>query len=119
MRPTLEAFAEGRLEGFSDAESWSFIWRPPHRPRPRAATGCTYASYALLQRLQSAAAVQLQAGDWVSDWFDDRMTDKLIAAGIVLLGELAERVTAGGCWYYILPSMGTAEAQRIALNLPP
>ena len=117
-QPTLEAFAEGRLEGFSDAEVLE-LYREAfptdrktarsHRLRER--------QLALLQRLEGVAAVQPQPGDLVGGWFDDRTADKLTAAGIISLGELQVRIAAGGRWYRTLPAVGKAKAQRIAQHL--
>jgi integrase len=117
-QPTLESFAEGRLEGFSDAEVLE-LYREAfptdrkvarsHRLRER--------QLALLQRLETAAAVQPQPGDLMGGWFDDRTADKLTAAGIISLGELQARITAGGRWYRTLPAVGKAKAQRIAQHL--
>ena len=117
-QPTLEAFAEGRLEGFSDAEVLELYKEAfpadrkatrSHRLRER--------QLALLQRLESVAAVQPQPGDLVGGWFDDRTADKLTAAGIISLGELNARIAAGGRWYRTLPAVGKAKAQRIAQHL--
>ena len=117
-QPTLEAFAEGRLEGFSDAEVLE-LYREAfpadrkvarsHRLRER--------QLVLLQRLEGVATVQPQPGDLVGGWFDDRTADKLTAAGIISLGELQTRITAGGRWYRTLPAVGKAKAQRIAQHL--
>ena len=117
-QPTLEAFAEGRLEGFSDAEVLE-LYREAfpadrkvarsHRLRER--------QLALLHRLEGVAAVEPQPGDLVGGWFDDRTADKLIAAGIISLGELQARIAAGGRWYRTLPAVGKAKAQRIAQHL--
>jgi hypothetical protein len=85
-QPTLQAFAEGRLEGFSDAEVLELYKKAfptdrktarSHRLRDR--------QLALLQRLESAAAVQPQPGDLMAGWFDDRTAEKFTAVGIISL----------------------------------
>ena len=117
-QPTLEAFAESRLEGFSDAEVLELYKEAfpadrktarSHRLRERQLD--------LLQRMERVAAVQPQPGDLVAGWVDDRTADKLTAAGIISLGELNARIAAGGCWYRTLPAVGAAKAQRIARHL--
>jgi integrase len=117
-QPTLEAFAEGRLDGFSDAEVFELYQEafPTDRKAARR-HWLRERQLALLQRLETVAAVQPQAGDLVSGWFDDRTADKLTAAGIISLGELQARIAAGGRWYRTLPAVGKTKAQRIAQHL--
>jgi integrase len=117
-RPTLEAFADGRLEGFSDAEVLE-LYRETFPTDRKAARShrLRERQLALLQRLETAAAVQPQPGDLVGGWFDDRTADKLTAAGIISLGKLQARIAAGGRWYRTLPAVGKAKAQRIAQHL--
>jgi integrase len=116
--PTLETFADGRLEGFSDAEVLELYKEAfpadrkaarSHRLRER--------QFALLQRLETVAAVQPQPGDLVGGWFDELTADRLTAAGIISLGGLNARIAAGGRWYRTMPAVGKAKAQRIARHL--
>jgi integrase len=72
---------------------------------------------ALLRRLERLAAETPLASDLVSGWFDDATADKLVAAGIISLGDLGRRIAAGGRWYRTLPAIGKAKAQRMAHHL--
>ena len=118
-RPALEDFAAERgLDGFSEAEVlelYEEAW-PADR---RAARGqrLRERQLALLRRLQTLAAETPLASDLVSGWFDDATAEKLIAAGMVSLGELGRRIAAGGRWYRTLPAIGKAKALRIAHHL--
>ncbi len=118
-RPSLEDFAAERgLDGFSEAEVlelYEEAW-PADR---RAARGqrLRERQLALLRRLQTLAAETPLASDLVSGWFDDATADKLVAAGMVSLGELGRRIAAGGRWYRTLPAIGKAKAQRMAHHL--
>lgn len=118
-RPALEDFAAERgLDGFSEAEVlelYEEAW-PADR---RAARGqrLRERQLALLRRLERLAAETPLASDLVSGWFDDATAEKLIAAGMVSLGELGRRIAAGGRWYRTLPAIGQAKAQRMAHHL--
>ena len=118
-RPALEDFAAERgLDGFSEAEVlelYEEAW-PADR---RAARGqrLRERQLALLRRLERLAAETPLASDLVSGWFDDATADKLVAAGIVSLGDLGRRIAAGGRWYRTLPAIGKAKAQRMAHHL--
>jgi hypothetical protein len=118
-RPALEDFAaECGLDGFSQAEVlelYEEAW-PADR---RAARGqrLRERQLALLRRLERLAAETPLASDLISGWFDDATADKLVAAGMVSLGELGQRIAASGRWYRMLPAIGKAKAQRMAHHL--
>ena len=117
-RPTLDTFADGRFDGFSEAEVLEIYQEtfPADRKAARSQRLRTR-QLALLHRLEAMAAEQPQDGDLVAGWFDDRTADKLTAAGIISLGELNARIAAGGCWFRTLPAVGEAKARRIAQHL--
>ena len=117
-RPTLDTFADGRFEGFSEAEVLEIYQEtfPADRKAARSQR-LRKRQLALLHRLEAMAAEQPQDGDLVAGWFDDRTADKLTAAGIISLGELNARIAAGGRWFRTLPAVGEAKARRIAQHL--
>lgn len=71
----------------------------------------------LLHQLEGLAAETPSPGDLVSGWFDDATAKKLISAGMVNLGDLNARVSAGGRWYSGMPAIGETKANRIAAQL--
>ena len=117
-RPSLEELADGRFDGFSEAEVLEIYEEtfPPDRKAVRSQRLRTR-QLALLHRLEAMAAEQPQDSDLVMGWFDDRTADKLTAAGIISLGELNARIATGGRWYRTLPAVGEAKARRIAQHL--
>ncbi|MGJ7582702.1 tyrosine-type recombinase/integrase [Variovorax sp. RHLX14] len=117
-RPTLDAFADGRFDGFSEADVREIYQEsfPADRKAARSQR-LRERQLALLRRLESVAAEQPQDSDLVMGWFDDRTADKLTAAGIISLGELNARIAIGGRWYRTLPAVGEAKARRIAQHL--
>ena len=117
-RPTLDAFADGRFDGFSEAEVLEIYQETFPADRKAARSQRLRArQLALLHRLEAMAAEQPQDGDLVAGWFDDRTADKLTAAGIISLGELNAQIAAGGRWFRTLPAVGEAKARRIAQHL--
>ena len=118
--PTLDAFADGRFDGFSEAVVLEIYQETFPADRKAARSQRLRArQLALLHRLEAMAAAQPQDGDLVAGWFDDRTADKLTAAGILSLGKLNARIATGGRWYRTLPAVGEAKAQRIASTWPP
>ena len=117
-RPSLEEFADGRFEGFSEAEVLE-IYQETFTADRKAVRSQRLRTrqLALLHRLEAMAAEQPQDNDLVMGWFDDRTADKLTAAGIISLGELNARIATGGRWYRTLPAVGEAKAHRIAQHL--
>ena len=116
--PTLDAFADGRFDGFSEAEVLEIYQETFPSDRKAARSQRLRArQLALLHRLETMAAEQPQDGDLVTGWFDDRTADKLTAAGIISLGELNARIATGGRWYRALPAVGEAKARRIVQHL--
>ncbi|MDP9902377.1 tyrosine-type recombinase/integrase [Variovorax ginsengisoli] len=117
-RPSLDEFADGRFDGFSEAEVLELYQEafPADRKTARSQR-LRDRQLALLHRLEAMAAESPQPGDLVSGWFDDRTAHKLTAAGMVSLGDLNARIAAGGQWFRTMPAVGRAKAERIAQHL--
>ena len=71
----------------------------------------------LLCRLEGLAAETPQASDLVTGWFDDALAAKLVTVGLLTLGALNARISAGGRWFSTLPAVGIAKARRIERHL--
>ncbi len=118
-QPSLQAFMEERdLEDWSEtevaamyAELYPFDAKAKKRQRLRERL------IELLSRLEKQVAEQPQASDQVAGWFDETLAHKLIAAGILTLGELRHTITVGGRWYRALPGVGAAKAARLEAYL--
>ena len=114
-QPSLQAFMEERdLEDWSEtevaamyAELYPFDAKAKKRQRLRERL------IALLSRLEKQVAEQPQASDQLDGWLDETLAHKLIAAGILTLGELRRTITVGGRWYRTLPGVGAAKAARL------
>jgi hypothetical protein len=53
----------------------------------------------------------------VVGWFDEALAAKLVTAGLLTLGALNARISAGGVWWRALPAVGIAKARRIERHL--
>ena len=118
-QPSLQAFMEERdLEDWSEtevaamyAELYPFDAKAKKRQRLRERL------IDLLSRLEQQVAEQPQASDRVAGWLDETLAHKLIAAGILTLGELRRTISVGGRWYRALPGVGVAKAARLEAYL--
>ena len=118
-RPSLESFvAQHGLDGFSEsevvklyAEAFAADRKTTRGQRLRER------QLALLRRLEGLAAETPQPGDLVAGWFDELLAAKLVTAGLLTLGALNARISAGGCWFAALPAVGSAKARRIERHL--
>lgn len=118
-RPSLDDFiAERDLDGWSEAEQQEFFEatypldrRAERRQRLRAR------QLELLRQVEISDAEQPLPGHRVDGWFDERTAAKLISAGWINLGQLAQAVAVGGRWFTPLPGIGKGKAQRIAHHL--
>lgn len=118
-KPSLEDFKAVRdLDGWSEAEVTEMYADayPADRKTVRRYS-LRDRQIKLLKHLEGLAAEQPKATDLVSGWFDDVLSKKLIAAGMVTLGDLNTRVSTGGRWYSTMPGVGVLKAQRIASHL--
>ena len=118
-RPALADFVEAQgLDGFSESEVLE-LFEAAFPPDRRAARGerLRERQLALLRRLERLAAETPQASDLVAGWFDEALAAKLVTAGILTLGDLNARVSAGGVWWRSLPAIGVSKARRIERHL--
>ncbi|MEO8014776.1 MAG: tyrosine-type recombinase/integrase [Polaromonas sp.] len=53
----------------------------------------------------------------MAGWFDELLAAKLVMAGLLTLGALNARVSAGGRWFAGLPAVGVAKARSIERHL--
>lgn len=119
MRPSLEDFiAERDLDGWSESEQLELYGAAfPTEMKTERRDRLRRRQLELLRVLETSNAEQPKTQDMVSGWFDDRTATKLIGAGLVNLGEMAQAIAAGGCWYRDLPGVGKSKAQRISAHL--
>ena len=118
-RPSLESFVQQHgLDGFSEtevvklyAEAFSADRKTTRGQRLRER------QLALLRRIESVAAETPQPSDLVAGWFDEHLAAKLVTAGLLTLGALNARFSAGGRWFAALPAVGIAKARRIERHL--
>ena len=118
-RPALDYFAADHgLDGCSEAEVLELYEAafPPDRKDLRGQR-LRGRQLALLRRLEGLAAETPQPGDSVAGWFDDALAAKLTTAGLLTLGDLNARISAGGRWFAPLPAVGSAKARRIERHL--
>jgi len=118
-QPSLQAFIEERdLDDWSEVEvSAMYAEIYPLDPKVNKRIRLREKLLDLLVRLEKQVAEQPQPEDMVSGWFDDLTSKKLIAAGMLTLSELRNRIIVGGRWYKALPAVGKAKAERIESHL--
>ena len=119
MRPSLEDFiAERDLDGWSESEQLEFYEAAfPTDLKAERRDRLRRRQLELLRSLETSNAEQPKPQDMVTGWFDERTATKLIGAGFINLGEMAQAIAAGGRWYRNLPGVGKCKAQRIAAHL--
>ena len=118
-RPSLDAFAQQHdLDGFSESEVLKLYAEafPLERETARGQR-LRERQLELLRRLEGLAAETPQPGDLVAGWFEEALAAKLITAGLLTLGALNARISAGGRWFAALPAVGIAKARRIERHL--
>lgn len=118
-KPTLDEFmAERDLDGWSEADVVE-MYRDayPEDRRNARRTRLQERQIKLLYQMEGEAAEQPLATDLISGWFDDVTATKLIAAGMLTLGDLNAKISLGGRWYGALPGIGRAKAGRIAAHM--
>ena len=119
LRPSLDSFVEQHgLDVFSEIEVVK-LYAEAFPVERKAARGqrLRERQLALLRRLESLAAETPQPSDLVTGWFDDALAAKLVTAGLLTLGALNARISAGGRWFSALPAVGIAKARRIERHL--
>ena len=118
-RPSLDAFAQQHgLDGFSESEVVK-LYAEAFPLERQAARGqrLRERQLALLRRLEGLAAETPQPSDLVAGWFDEALAAKLVMAGLLTLGALNARISAGGRWFASLPAVGIAKARRLERHL--
>ena len=118
-RPSLDAFAQQHgLDGFSESEVLK-LYEEAFPLERKAARGqrLRERQLALLRRLEGLAAETPQPGDLVAGWFEEALAAKLVTAGLLTLGALNARISAGGRWFAALPAVGIAKARRVERHL--
>lgn len=118
-QPSLEAFAQQHgLDGFSESEVLKLYAEAfPLERKTARGQRLRERQLALLRRLERLAAETPQAGDLVAGWFEEALAVKLVTAGLLTLGMLNARISAGGRWFATLPAVGIAKARRIERHL--
>ena len=118
-RPSLDAFAQQHdLDGFSEGEVLK-LYTEAFPLKRKAARGqrLRERQLVLLRRLEGLAAETPQPSDLVAGWFEELLAAKLVTAGLLTLGALNARISAGGRWFSSLPAVGIAKARRIERHL--
>ncbi|ABM39749.1 tyrosine-type recombinase/integrase [Polaromonas naphthalenivorans] len=118
-QPSLEAFAQQHgLDGFSESEVLKLYTEAfPLERKTARGQRLRERQLALLRRLERLAAETPQSIDLVAGWFDEALAVKLVTAGLLTLGMLNARISAGGRWFSTLPAVGIAKARRIERHL--
>ena len=118
-RPSLNAFAQQHdLDGFSESEVVTLYEEAfPLERKTARGQRLRARQLALLRHLERLAAETPQASDLVTGWFDEALAAKLVTAGLLTLGALNARISAGGRWFAALPAVGIAKARRIERHL--
>jgi site-specific recombinase XerD len=124
-RPTLEAFRAARdLDDWSETEVLALYAEayPPDR-RQLQRLRLRERQIALLHSLEQVAAETPQPSDPLAAWIEPGLAERLRRAGLLLLGELQQRITPGGRWWRAIPGVGVTKAHRLeaylAQLLPP
>ena len=117
--PSLEDFvAERDLDGWSESDvAQLYAQAYPTDPKSLRRQKLRQRQLLLLEQIEQQAAEVPLPTDLVSGWFDALTSAKLIAAGMVTLGDLGARIAVAGCWYRTMPGIGSSKAQRIASHL--
>ncbi len=118
-QPTLDAFCQERdLDGWSQVDILQMYHEAyPQNQKDARRFSLRERQLSLLRLLEGLVAEQPRATDLLSGWFDDRTANKLLAAGMLTLGDLNAKISVGGRWFNALPAIGLAKAQRIANHL--
>ena len=118
-RPSLESFVEQHgLDGFSESEVVKLYAEAfPLERKTARGQRLRERQLELLRRIESLTAETPQPSDLVAGWFDEALAAKLVTAGLLTLGMLNARISAGGRWFAALPAVGIAKARRIERHL--
>ncbi|ASM79216.1 integrase (plasmid) [Vitreoscilla filiformis] len=118
-RPTLEDFADERqLDGWSQAELQQLYAEAfPVDPKTERRRRLRTRQLALLRELEQVAAQTPDPTDRIDGWFEPALAERLMAAGLLLLGDLRQRIQGGGRWWRGVAAVGVTKAARIAQHL--
>ncbi|WP_426148769.1 tyrosine-type recombinase/integrase [Polaromonas sp. DSR2-3-2] len=118
-RPSLDSFVEQHgLDGFSESEVVKLYAEAfPLERKTARGQRLRERQLTLLRRLEGLAAETPQPSDLVAGWFDEALAAKLVTAGLLTLGALNARISAGGRWFAALPAVGIAKARRLERHL--
>jgi site-specific recombinase XerD len=118
-KPSFEDFiAERDLDGWRESEvAEMYAEAYPADAKSDRRQKLRDKQLALLKRMEGLSAETPSPTDLVSGWFDDITAKKIITAGMLTLGDLNRRVSAGGRWFSSLPAIGEGKARRIAAHL--
>lgn len=118
-QPTLEDFiAERDLDGWSETEVQEMYREAyPDHPKSDRRQRLRLRQFELLRRIEQLAAETPSPSDLVAGWFDDRLAQRIVGAGMLTLGDLNRAIATGGRWYRGMPGVGEAKAKRIESHL--
>ncbi len=118
-KPSFEDFiAERDLDGWRESEvAEMYAEAYPADAKADRRQKLREKQLALIKRMEGLAAETPSPTDLVSGWFDDITAKKIITAGMLTLGDLNRKVSAGGRWFSSLPAIGEGKARRIAAHL--
>jgi integrase len=128
--PSLEAWAEAQgLDGLREAElqelyveAFGLAAAPAEdtslRRRRLRSDRLRQRQLAVLRALETTVAQPAQSGDPVDGWLPPALAEQLVAAGVLTLAELQQRIERGGRWWRpMLRAYGPVKAQRLAQHL--
>ena len=114
-KPTLEDFVAAReLDGWSEAEVLEmYAEAHPDDQRAQRRNRLRLRQLELLKQLEQASSETPQLSDRLDGWLAPEMAQRLERTGLLLLGDLHERIQRGGRWWSGIPAMGQTKAQRL------
>ena len=118
-KPTLEDFvAERALDGWSEAEVLEmYAEAHPEDQRAQRRNRLRLRQLELLKQLEQASSETPQLTDRLDGWLAPEMAQRLERTGLLLLGDLHDRIQQGGRWWSGISAMGQTKAQRLRDHL--
>lgn len=115
VQPTLDEWTQEKgLEGWTESELLGMYEEA--FPRDRLADRnhrLRVRQRELLKSLQDFAAQAPKPTDPIAGWFDESTSERLRCSGLLLLGELQEKIATGGRWWSAIQAIGELKARRI------
>ena len=118
-QPPLEQWAEARgLDGLGEAELIELYQDvfPPDRKAARN-TRLRTRQLDLISALASTAAELARPADRIDAWFAAHLAASLQSSGLLLLGDLQQKIQSGGRWWRTIPKIGPGKADRLRQQL--